>query len=122
MENISWFWMYLISILPDVDALFEGVGIAMAIVAIVGCLVVGANYLEGDQLSKSKFIIMPASIALVCGLLSAATPSYKQLAFIVGGYWVVNNEHVRELPDNVAKVVNGYLEELDESLSKGVVQ
>lgn len=136
MENVSMFWMYIIAMLPDIkDALVLSfplffMFIAMLVSVGIKCFTVIIKNLEHcdeedlkiaqimHKLNPMKTIIGVWAVLYLLSWSSNFIPDHKQLAFIVGGHWAINNEDLREMPDNVAKVVNGYLEELGEEVNK----
>ena len=125
MENVSMFWMYVIAMLPSIRDFFGMFGelavILLGIAVFVTALTLPICDFDDVKIKEAAKRIWTSKLSIVVlvtlfsfGSLSYFIPNYQQLAFIVGGHWAINNEDMREMPDNVAKVVNGYLEHLSE--------
>lgn len=56
------------------------------------------------NLRKRSFVI-----EVILSVLLVLLPTTKDMAIILGGYWVTNNKEVEKLPENVVKTVNSFL-------------
>lgn len=107
---MSMFELYFLTILPSVKEAFSGGGVTVLL--LYACISVCLG-MEGEYLHRSLWYRLGVPVtAFVMMFFASLIPSHEQLAFIVGAEWATNNEDLREVPDNVAKVINGYLEEL----------
>ena len=125
MENVSMFWMYVIAMLPSISDFFGlFMQLAFILLGTAGFITLMLPPLcdfDDAKVKKAFKKIWTSKLSVTVfvtlfslGSLSHFIPNYQQLAFIVGGHWVINNEDMRDMPANVAKVVNGYLEQLNE--------
>ena len=77
---------------------------SVLVVVTLGCFI---GYLHGEvPLEYAIWAAIPAATLLVVGCLC---PSGEELALIIAGSWAMDSEQVRQLPDNVLRVLNGYL-------------
>jgi hypothetical protein len=58
-----------------------------------------------------KFAKKVGVYAIVFALISSALPSERQLKYILGGYVVTNIVGLNELPPNIIKAANKFLED-----------
>lgn len=114
MDFTLMFLFYVISILPNLGNFFVGIAAIGSFVLFISIMY---HTLESKRMPKFFKFWLPCIV--VFSMLSASMiPSYKQMAFIVGGTWVASSEEVQKLPDNVAKTVNSYLEQLNEDMDE----
>jgi len=66
-----------------------------------------------QKIVRKVLVVLGLSLS-VSALGSILTPTNKDIAVIVGGYWATNSEEVVKLPDNVVKTMNKFLKEYNE--------
>ena len=97
----------LIVLLPN---LTPALAIAGIVILIVGLIAV-AVALDTEQWVLAKITSLIACLGLSCLMLAAVLPSSQQLYTIAGGYYATNIEGVKDLPPNVIKAANKFLED-----------
>lgn len=106
---MTMFELYLLFVLMPAFGVITGVTSLVLFV----CWLVAVFYceMEYDRLpvkTVSRWLLIPV---VTCMLVSAAIPSEKQIALLVGGHYAMNVEGMDELPENVVNALNGYLEQ-----------
>ena len=115
--SIFLLWL-LITVLPGLDWLTGLFGflswIAVFILSGVTCFV----YIDADDDDREKTLPFVktawkviAPLAITLPLLAACIPDNDEMKYIVGGYFVTNIETVNELPENIVKSANKFLED-----------
>lgn len=127
MQDISAFQIYLLAMLPDIKNALDFSGILTTMIGIfflvvfLASMVMLYNYVEVTGQEKKAAILLKKYLpyktyGAIFALFSVLTfssnfvPNYKQAAIIIGGTWAVNNENVRQLPDEIASAVNRLME------------
>ncbi len=113
--------LYLLVTLPSVGKMFGtfgalGMGAAL-ICGICYCVFLGMAYNDDDKkiaaglLRATKYITPAALILMTVGV---AIPSKSGLYTIVGGYYATNLEGAKDLPPNILKAANKFLEQYNQ--------
>lgn len=107
--------LYLLSILDSID----GTATFLAVIAtltVIGSLV-GWAIAHTDELNISiknaikKILFWSSVIAITTMFIATAVPSSKNAWIMAGAYVATNVEGVKELPPNVLKALNRFLEQ-----------
>src|SRR5579872_6900306 len=61
-----------------------------------------------------------AWLAIILGLFTNMMPTNKDLAIILGGYYVTNSEEVKKLPNNVVHAMNDFLSQYADSTKDAI--
>lgn len=109
------FDVYLITILDNLKYCCKGV-ITFSIICLVISFIVWAIATLSEStyaVVKYKFFPIICSMILIFSTaLTALTPTSKQMACIYIIPKIVNNETIQQLPENILKLLNNYLEDL----------
>lgn len=107
------FWLlYLITILPNIGAVFAFImlfsGIAIILSGIAYCAA------EVDGLTKwsalcRRNIRIAILIVIISSPVTILIPSATQMYTLVGGYYVINLEGMSDLPPKVVEAMNTFL-------------
>lgn len=106
-----------------------GLGSALAVICITGLILYFfALFIAGmigdvkyDDVSKyitplfRKWVLI---VLILFGLLSAITPSQKDMLLLTGAYAATNSKEMMKLPDNILKAMNTYLDRLNKDNNK----
>ena len=119
---MSVFELYLIFTLPTIGyLLLIGAVISFSITLLTGLIVLNelGSFHSNEKKEEIKkragsFYrkIIPLTIALA--IVSALIPSHKTLKYMIGGYVITNADGIENLPDNVVKAANEFLERYNE--------
>lgn len=110
------FDLYLISILPSFREFFSLLAFLCLVCTVIGGIMCCMAVVDGYRVKKCVLIV--PLLGLFFGILSALTPSEKQLYFIAGGYAATNVEGIEKLPSNLTKAANTWLERLAEEVKE----
>lgn len=113
------FWMlYWIVMLPTIGGFLGGMAWAAVVASTIASIFAfcAANERTTEEKDKpywlrlrTMFLMRVAIPAFFVGTLAVFIPNDRQLAYIIGGYFVTNIEGVAELPDNTVRAMNEYL-------------
>lgn len=111
---MEFFIVYLVTILSKV-AVLAGICLALALIAfVIASIIYGVIYGDGEDTTAVrttwKNII---KVIVVSAFLVVFIPGRNQIVWIAGGglaLMAVQNEEVQELPENIVKAVNSFLE------------
>lgn len=107
---MSFLSLYLITrvvALNEVAAIFLALSGVLSIIFLVCYAVTTA---DGGNNSPQRSWFKYAVISFVASaIVVVLTPTNKDVAIILGGYYVSNSEEIKQLPDNVAKTANIFL-------------
>lgn len=114
--NIWLLWL-LITVIPGLDGMFSfivflsGVGFVILGGFSLGFYVEGSKEFHEKKLLIIKMGTILASLSVCASLLTVLTPSKEEITYITGGYIVSNIETIEDLPPNLAKSANKFLED-----------
>jgi hypothetical protein len=108
--------LYWLTRIEDLGAAFGFIAFVIGFLLMVWVVYWGVeeNFDKEHKPRTSAFVALG-----VFWILAVLTPSNKDLAIIMGGYYATNNEEFVEMPTKAAKVVNKFMDEyLEESTDK----
>jgi hypothetical protein len=115
--------IYFLVIMESLGDTLNGIVVISSVGVTIGLIMAFAYSVErNEQFKIPSFCKFGAITAAILAIIASLLPTNKQLAMIVAGNWVVNSEDIRELPDNVAKTLNQFLDSYVEELDKEVVE
>jgi hypothetical protein len=97
--------LYLITVLPNLKAPLVVIPILTMMIYAAACVAMDIEY---DKTPKHPGLVFGTCI--LCFFLSASIPSESQLMMIAGGYIATNTDGVKDLPENLVKAANEFLE------------
>lgn len=66
----------------------------------------------------TKKLKLVFTILVVLVVVKVLIPTQKEIALIIGGSYVLNNEEISKLPTNTVKAVNTFLEEYTNAIEE----
>ena len=111
--------LWLLFVVPKMAGFIQFFSVMLVVIGTFVLIIMGvckrnANLNEKDKQEISsifKFLIPFYILACIVGLASALVPSKKDAMLIVGGYYALNIEGISDLPPNVVKATNKFIEE-----------
>lgn len=123
---MSIFQLYLLTRAAPIQALFLIIavisGISLLAVLIGWGMERGVKWTEEEKVQLDVLMKGVAKKMTFVFCLSSSvavlTPTPKELAMILGGYYISNSEEVKKLPSNVVKTMNDFLEKYQDKTEK----
>lgn len=115
---MSLFEIYLLTRLDTLSHVVNMVAGVSAMVWLVFAIMLFAAHFDDafdDDTSGSVrrgFVYSTLGVVLL-GLLAVAIPSKDEVGMMLVGQWVTNNEEFQELPNNLARAANEYIEYIE---------
>lgn len=106
--------LWLLFVVPQVAENISTAIIVMFVCSTIGFIAGFLWYMEDclEEYLLSIRKLMPVGVMLaVLLILSSLVPNKKDAMLIVGGYYALNIEGVADLPPNVVKATNKFIEE-----------
>lgn len=115
-----WLLYLLIVLFPGINTLFKAVFIISCVVLVVSVIIFliwhcaeadtsGDHEKVNEYMGKFAKWFIPIYLVVCCVFVAA--PSARQIAYLVGGYFVTNAEDIENLPPNMIKAANKFLED-----------
>ena len=121
---MSLFTLYLLTRLEELKYFFKDtIGLSMGLTvtcAIMFGIVCFAGAINNDwdedgytnmRKITRKYFTRLSILTVFLMFFNVLVPNNKQAAFIVGGYYVTNNEDIKKLPNNIIAASNAFLSE-----------
>ncbi len=113
--------LWLLFTVPAIAIFVSVISVSIVFIGTILLLFLGSK-LCYDKASKQcddvpetkallKFLVPTYSVFCVIALLSALVPTKDDAMKIVGGYYITNIENIDNLPPNIVKAVNKFIEE-----------
>lgn len=112
---MSFFTLYLLTVLPNLSCFFA---MLTSITAIVPTVLIGIITGATEELKHLRWLGLFIPLSITLGLISNLIPNEKQMYTLVGGYYVTNIEGIDKLPKNIVGAANKFIETYTEE-SKG---
>lgn len=120
---MSLFTLWLVFVLPEFVSGIQALSVIGLVILAVVFGVMGLAVLFEDMKpetyntawSKVKGI---AIAAVLLAILGGMVPSTDAMKYIIGGYFVTNIETIDQLPPNIVKAANKFLEEYSGEIEK----
>ena len=109
--------LWAVFTLPSLASVIGVIAFLVALIcgfAFIFCTVTAAIDDDEDMKKFARGVRPYVKWALVALFVTLFVPSTDQMKYIIGGYLVTNIEHIDELPPNLVKAANRFLEEYTE--------
>ena len=114
--------LYFLTRMEKLQDLLCGVAAIFLILTACGAIGILISMVEDAEKETKAAVYRWVKIGIagssIFGLLTIAIPSNQDLAIILGGHFVTNQEEIKKLPANVAKTLNDFLERYQEKEEK----
>lgn len=111
--------LYWLTRLDGLHELFKIMGGIILVFGGLGSAILAGHLYFDQKLSLYK-ALLPLAIVFSVGvsavIISAFIPKNEDLALIIGGSYITNQEDISKLPPNIAKTLNTYLQKLNKEL------
>ena len=114
-ENVNWFILYLLTrceALNNLGVLASIIFSVATLGVLTACLMLISEHDKDTARTVWSMYGRWTLIGLIVSLvLSVIVPTNQDVALIIAGHWATNSEEMAELPDNVVRFMNKYLED-----------
>lgn len=116
---MSMWELYWLTRLHPVGKFFGLLAFVFFVILMILAFYMTCRSADGEDIKDESQVFKKVVICtLFCSFAAILTPSNKDIAIILGGYWVSNSEEVKKLPVNVVKTVNDFLEKYQDDEEK----
>lgn len=118
---MDFFTLYLIILISGLSPLFGVPAAFMLIVGAVLCIVILLFNEECSEryLNLCKWLIPTLlGVGFVMAAIATLIPSWEQMKFLIGGYYVTNIEGIETIPANMVDLINNFITEMQSEKPK----